>query len=324
MTNIIERIERKLGIPGLAAILAQRLAPTDLQSLLLEVYRLRLNGLQPAEVLSSYRTNRFVQPARSSPLELLKWEQVAFEKLPSEFLPLELSPVSPLGTNSVVAPVDPGWSVATIRNSEVVSDSTNVLALECSSRRKALLRADPKSSAAVHLAASHRLLRAQNYQNPKLLAHFSIFALCSAGRDQGNLGFELSALCLHIRFYLSALRAFLGAQVPLQLSITDFTTEANRSFIDNRLLAPIQEEYTGVQCAWDDTRSAGRGYYHPLCFHIHTITPTGQQLELVDGGALDWTQKYLSNAKERLIASGIASERVCSEFKTASSYGDSR
>jgi hypothetical protein len=314
MSKIVERIEQAASIPSLAAILAQRLTPTDLQSLLLEVYRLRISQLQPAQVLSSYQKNRFVQPVRISPVNLLKWEQIAFEQLPVEFLALELSPVCPLGTNSAVAPVDPSWSVATIRNSEVVSDPTNVLALECASRRKALLRADPKSSTAVHLAASQRLLRAQNYRNSKLVAHFSLFALCSAGRDQGNLSFEISALGAQIGCYLSALQAYLGGSVLLQLSISDFSPSENRALINDRLLAPIQQKYAGVECGWDERRSSGRGYYHSLCFHIHAITPTGQRLELADGGALDWTQKYLSNAKERLIASGIASERVCLEF----------
>jgi hypothetical protein len=315
MSKIVERIERELGMPGLAALLAQRLTPTDLQSLLLEVYRLRARQIQPAQVLANYQTNRFVRPARTSPLDLVRWEQIAFEHLPAEFQALELSPVCPLGTCSAVAPVDPDWSVVTIRNLEVVSDSTNVLALECSSRRKALLRADPKSSAAVHLAASHRLLRAQNYQNPNLSAHFSIYALCSAGRDPGNLGFELSALDLQMRFYLSALQAFLGAAIPLQVSLTDFGSADHRSLIDDRLLTSLRQAYAGVACGWDATRTVGQGYYPGLCFHIHAVTPAGQSLELADGGALDWTQKYLSNAKERLVASGIASERVCSLFE---------
>jgi hypothetical protein len=34
----------------------------------------------------------------------------------------------------------------------------------------------------------------------------------------------------------------------------------------------------------------------------------------VDGGAMDWTQRLLSNAKERLVISGIGSERLCSAF----------
>ena len=39
--KIVARIERKLGLPGLAARLAERLDGSDLQSLLLEVYRRR-------------------------------------------------------------------------------------------------------------------------------------------------------------------------------------------------------------------------------------------------------------------------------------------
>ena len=84
MSNIVERIEHEFGIPGLATILAQRLTPTDLQSLLLEVYHLRLIPMQPADVLSDYHNNRMVQPSRSSPLKMVKWEQIAFEHLPAE------------------------------------------------------------------------------------------------------------------------------------------------------------------------------------------------------------------------------------------------
>lgn len=316
MNKIVERIERGAGVPGLVSTLAERLTPTDLQSILLEVYRLRIGQMQPSDVLSNYQNNRFVRLSAVSPISLLKWEQVAFSKLPPDFEPLALSPVCPLGTNSVVAPVDQNWTMTTIRNSEVVSDSTNVLALEGSIRRRELLRSNPKSTDSVHLAASHRLLRTQHYQDPELVSHFSSFALCSAGRDQGNLCFEVSALGLHIRFYLRSLRAFLGSGIPLRLSITDFSSNDNKSFLDNQLLSPIRSEFDNVDCVFDDFRTSGRGYYLDLCFHIHATAPTGEWLELVDGGRVDWTQQLLSNAKERLIISGLGSERLCTEFET--------
>lgn len=164
-------------------ILAEKLSPTDLQSILLEVYRIRSSRLQPAAILSDFESNRFVKLSDLSPLSLLRWEQIAFAHLPQEFRPVVLSPVCPLGTNSVVAPVDQKWTVATVRNTEVVSDSTTVLALECAFRRRELLKANPRSSDPVRLAASHRLLRAQRYTGSKSVAHFSLFALCSAGRD---------------------------------------------------------------------------------------------------------------------------------------------
>lgn len=163
MNKIVERIEQEAGLPGLAAILAERLTPTDLQSLLLEVYRLRSSQLPPSAIMTNYETNRFVRPSAVSAIQFLKWEQVALSQLPQEFEALVLSPVCPLGTNSVVAAIDQNWAVATVRNTEVVSDSTNVLALECAVRRRELLRSNPRSTEPVHLATSHRLLRAQHF-----------------------------------------------------------------------------------------------------------------------------------------------------------------
>ena len=314
MSKIVERIEREAGVPGLVSILAERLGPTDLQSILLEVYRVRSSQRRPSAVLSDYEANRFVGPARVSPIRLLEWERVAFSALPPQFEPVALSPVCPLGTCSVVAEVDQNWAVATARNTEVVSDSTNVLALECALRRRQLLDDDPTSTDAVHLAASHRLLRAQHYDAPGLVPHFNLFGLCSAGRDLGSLQFELSTLALHIRFYLRSLRAFLGAGIPLRVSVTDLSPNARQSALEDQILSPIRTEFEQVDCVFDTQRTRGRGYYLDVCFNIHAATSSDRWLELVDGGAVNWTQKLLSNAKERLLISGIGSERVCTAF----------
>jgi hypothetical protein len=314
MSKTIERIERDIGIPGLVSLLAERMEPTYLQSILLEVYRHRARQRQPSDVLSDYETNRFVRPATLSPARLNDWERIAFSQLPVEFRLVALSPVCPLGTNSAVASVDQNWAVSTIRNTEVVSDSSNVLALECAARRRQLQREQPKSTERVHLAASHRLLRAQRYDNPALLPHFSALTLCSAGRDQGSLRFELESLSLHIRFYLGSLRAFLGASVPLRLAVSDFAPQVRQSAIMSQLIAPIQSEFGGIDGDFDSQRTSGRGYYLDLCFHIYALAPSGNWLELADGGSVDWTQRLLSNSKEQLVISGIGSERVCTKF----------
>ena len=314
MNKIVERIVQEAGVPDLLSVLAEKLSPTDLQSLLLEVYRIRSKRLQPASLLKDFQSNRFVRPSSVSPVSLLNWEQIAFSHLSAEFQPVTLSPVSPLGTNSVTANVDQNWSVTTIRNTEVVSDSTNVLALECAVQRREILRTNPQSTHVVHLAASHRLLRAQYYGDPKSLAHFSAFALCSAGKDAGNLKFELSALRLHVRFYVSTLQAYLGRDVPLRFSVTNLNAEGQVNRIEKELLSVIRSEFPEVECVFDQERTGGRGYYLDLCFHIHARSASGEFLELVDGGAVDWTQKLLSNGRERLVISGIGSERLCSEF----------
>ena len=312
MSKIVERIERELGIEGLAGLLAEQLAPTDLQSLLLEVYRRRSARRSPAEILASYKSDHFVRPSSISPERLLAWEQTAFSVLPAEFQALELSPLCPLGTSSVIAGVSQDWAVTTARNTEVVSDSTNVLALECALRRRKLLRDDPKSVAPAHLAASQRLLRAQRFHGPNQVTHFSLLALCSAGRNQGGMEFEASIFRLHIQFYLKALRKYLGEDVQLRVAVTDFSGRVEAGWMEAHLLAPFRDEK--VECNLEETRIAGKGYYPGLCFHIYAVEPSGNYLELADGGEVDWTQRLLGSAKERLVISGIAGERVCSGF----------
>ncbi|WP_162909368.1 hypothetical protein [Aggregatilinea lenta] len=312
--KMLDRIERKLGVPGLVTRLVERLTPTDMQSVLLEVYRQRAARIQPADVLSAYETNRFVRPSGVSPQTLLEWDRTAFANLPDGFEAVALSSVCPLGTSSVVGLVDQNRVVSTSRNTEVVSDSTNVLALECALRRRQLLLAEPKSKQPIHLAASHRLLRAQAYSDPRSVPHFSAFALCSAGQDRGSLQFELSTLLLHAGFFLRALRAFLGAEMPLRLAVTDFGVADREALLTTQLLSPVQERFANVDCVIDHERASGRNYYVDLCFHVYAMLASGEALELVDGGVVDWTQRLLSNAKERCVISAIGSERLCMEF----------
>ena len=93
----------------------------------------------------------------SSPVDLRT--SVAYDALALDaaegYEGLLLSPVTPLGSTSVLAPTSQDRTLSTIRASEVVSDPTNVLALE-SGRR---LLADP--SAHVRLCTTHQVLRMQ-------------------------------------------------------------------------------------------------------------------------------------------------------------------
>jgi hypothetical protein len=310
--EILGRIERETGVADLAALLAERVEPADLHSLLLEVYRRRAARRGPAAVLSDFESNRFVRPASTDPGDLLRWDQVAFASLPEEFEPIELSPVCPLGTNSVIATVSQNKSLATIRNVEVVSDATNVLALECALRRRALLRQEPKAPTPVHLAASHRLLRTQAYEDPHLQQHFRLFMLCSAGRDIGGGRFQIEALLEHVRFFLRAARSFGGPGLSLRVSVTDLASDSSQGGFGSRVVAALEDQLPDVDFRIDPSRQTGRGYYSEICFHVHAILPSGRSLELADGGAVDWTQKLLSNAKERLVISGISGERLCS------------
>jgi hypothetical protein len=317
---IIERIEREAGVPDLANILANRLAPTDLQSLLLEVYGRRAKKREPKALLEDHVSNRFTRPSASNPRRLLEWDRIAFSLLPKVFQPIELSPVCPLGTVSALSPISQDWTVSTIRNTEVVADSTNVLAIDCAVRRREGKNFPSGKAASVHLAASHRLLRGQKFGvSPGTRQHFRAFTLCSAGRDPGNLRFETETVGLHIGFYIAALRKFLGTKPDFRIAISDFASNVARPMVRSEVVEKLQSAHKKVRIGIDQDRKQGRGYYGQLCFKIFATPPKGREHELVDGGDVNWTQKLLNNAKERLIISGCGSERLCELFDRSAS-----
>lgn len=295
MSGIIERIERESGVAGLAEILAERLNPSDLQSLLIEVTRRRAMKRSPAELLKDFATSRFFGVARPDRAALLAWEQLTLSLAQGRFEPVELSPVTPLGACSVVARVDQDWSIGTTRRGEVVSDPTNVLALEAARLRQA-------GGDDVHLATSHRVVRPQNYGNGKMLAHFRLFALVSGGRDRGGYGFEAEALGRQVGTLLAAFGQFLAPGTALRLGYTR-TSAPN---VDARL-----EALRGVAEANDAElfeevgREAAGGYYAGFCFHIFA-----GDMQLADGGAVDWGAKLTGNGKERMVISGCGVERL--------------
>jgi hypothetical protein len=303
--DLLRRIERELGIPDVAERLATRIQQADLHSLLLQVFERRAGQRTPADVLADYASNRFARPSAADPRALARFDVAAFAALPAGFEPLELSPVAPLGTASVLATVHQNKVLASIRSLEVLSDATNVLALECALRRKALLRADPRSAEPVHLAASHRHLRASALADPTHFAHFDLFTLCSAGRDSRDVRFHPSALATHLGFYARLAREQLGPGFAVRIALTDLGSTEPREL--------WRSEHPGVEVVFDQSRASGRGYYGEICFKIHARLEAGggEWLELGDGGSVDWAAKLLSNAKERLFISGISSERIC-------------
>jgi RimJ/RimL family protein N-acetyltransferase len=311
--GLLARIEREAGVPDLKQILSS-MPPTDLQSLLLEVYKSRAARRRPADLLEEFQNNRFVRTGTVTPVVLARWESLAITLLPNSFHAVELSPCCPLGASSVIASVTQDWAVPSARNVEIVSDLTNVLALESAVRRRKLLASNPKSTEVVNLAARHRVLRPQQFSGPNSFAHFSLFGLTSAGRDLGSRRFEMDALAAHLRFYIRILRSFLGAQRRLTVALTDFREIDVKPELERTLLEPLRQETSNLSCVFNDQRPSGRAYYRDLCFKIHIEDSNGEQLEVGDGGCVDWSQKLLSNSKERMIISAIGSERVCSIF----------
>jgi hypothetical protein len=300
-------VERQAGIPDLVDILSERIPPTDLQSLLMEVYRRRAAQTSPAGLLDRYAENRFTRPSLLDPASVAAIEHRAWSLLPDGYQALELSPICPLGTSAVVATVDQNKVVSTVRNTEVVSDSSNVLALEGALRRRSLGR-DPRSRfEPVRLAASQRQVRAQAFGGPGEWAHFRILALVAAGRDAGTLAFEEKEL----RSQIGYLIALIGATRPewqVEVALTDLA--GHTQLLQERVLDPMAARFPDAVFRMDPSREAGRGYYVDACYKVFAVTTSLQRRELGDGGCTTWTRQLLSDDKERLVIAGLGLERL--------------
>jgi hypothetical protein len=200
---IIARISARLGSDNIIDRLAS--IPTkDLNSLMIFLYEQRAGSLSVTDILKQSSESRFVKPADIPQRVLVFFDQLAYDLLPSEFEGIELSPLAPLGINSVLAGTDQKNVMAAIRNVEVVADPTTSLALECSKRRRELLKLGLGREVDVKLATSIRNVRVQIFTDiPGFKAHFRIFALATAGEEEHDSSFSISALGEHLWYYLS-------------------------------------------------------------------------------------------------------------------------
>src|SRR3954465_14463714 len=168
--------------------LAEGLPASEVWSLLLGVVARRGERRPPPELLRQWEQDRFVQPAfiDQRTLNALDGHLLAAAE---GFEASELSPLAPLGACSAVGLASQNKTVSTVRGTEVVSDPTNGMALECARR----LRRDPGQ--VVRLATCHRCVRAQEIpKRPGHAAHFRLFCLATAGRERRDHAFVVEAL----------------------------------------------------------------------------------------------------------------------------------
>jgi hypothetical protein len=152
------------------------------------------------------------------------------------------------------------------------------------------------------------------FSGPASFAHFRILALCAAGRDEGSFNFESSRLLEQLDYYLSLLRQLAAAGSPFvrfRVAVTELADGRLVKDLENRVLAPLCARFPEASCHLDPSRASGRGYYQDLCFKIHAANREGSEIEIGDGGMTDWTQKLISDRKERLLISGLGVDRLC-------------
>ncbi len=213
---------------------AEGFRPKDVQSALLALFDNMSGELQPADVFKAYAENRFVTPALIGQREMLKLDTLIYEAVPPFFDGVALSPVGPFGTNTVLTNLDQKNILTTVRGLETVGAVTPMLALESAKRRKKL-----KQDEVVHLASSHRNIRAQVFSSNKDTAavgftpHFQLFALASAGFAEDGLAFSAVQTDLHLR---TLLRFYQMANESGRYAIKNITVDISDLLIAESLI----------------------------------------------------------------------------------------
>jgi hypothetical protein len=298
MTEPADRAWRKVRASSDPQQALERgLSPADLRSLLMAVSQRRAESVTPARLLARWESDRHVRTAGCDPRRVSKVEARLWHLLPDEFAGADLSPVTPLGTSSALGPVSQHKVISTTRDTEVVSDPTNVLALEAAVRRRS-------APATVHLAACHRVLRGQPFNAPGMYQHFRLFALVSSARDRGSALTDSALLTAQVRFWAQALGDLLPGH-RIRISYTTFSFAPLAERIRDTVMPALSPLPANVTVDEDPARERARGYYERGAIQISV-----DDGEVGDGGFTSWTARLLSDAKERCLISCVATERL--------------
>ncbi len=136
------------------------------------------------------------------------------------------------------------------------------------------------------------------------------------------LGISKDELAAQVRAHNHAAEKLLeGRTLPLPHHVDDprglgdHPSLARLSRAHESIVTPLAVEFPRVRFRYDLWRLEGATYYRVLCFRLNVVDPEGFELPLGDGGFTDWTQRLLSDNKERLLASGIANELACKRYR---------
>jgi hypothetical protein len=304
--NIAKKIEHRLGASKLIELLSEKLSGSALSSLLMEVFARKTAKLTPPQLLKLYETNRFVHPALTPTLSLLEYSLRSLQTFRQHgFQPLELSPVTQLGACSVVATVDQGKVLSALRNCEVLADATNALALYSSYLKKHTFWKPTTAVDQLKFSTVERHVRTPPVRIKGHTAHFKIACLTSSGKDIGNFDFEKQAIADHMLALEEVLRkVFLIEKLYFKIQPRDGYAK------ESRLITEIMNFLHSTHAHLDirfDAKSKNNNYYQGFQFKT-VILSKDREIEIADGGLVDWTQQLLGNSKERFLISGLGLE----------------
>jgi predicted acetyltransferase len=295
------KILSRVGSPGLLSDLGARLSMSEINSLLLEVFRIKTRLMKPAELLRHYEINRFVKPSELNPVLVYRFSADLLEMAEKRsYRPLELSPVTVLGSCSTVAQVDQNKVLSALRGTEVISDATNALALHICALKN---RENIKRTERLRCCAVHRHIRTQHFQGKNQLSHFILYGMVISGADEGNCKFEKEALWETFGFY----HDYLSGQHYLRNPRFIIWPRNGENTFTNAIIQFLRQG-----SSWDirkEDAPSENNYYQGLQFKIKASFEN-TEYEIGDGGFVDWPKKILQNNKERMLISGIGLERL--------------
>lgn len=290
----------------LVELLCERKSGTELNTLLLEVFRRRNANRSPAELLRSYKENRFVKPAAVDPIALKQLELDLLRIAQSyDYTPIQMSPAASLGSCSIVASADQNKVVSALRGTEIVADVTNSIALHIADGIKSgNLR---NRSDLVRYASTHRHVRAQKFPNfPGMLPHFSLFAMVTSGKDNGSYEFEKQSIWEHVAVYRHIFQTLFQSEIEIKANARGGYTDSEG--LMDRIVRHIGEQAPDMEVITNKAFS-DNAYYKGLQFTVK-VTIRGREHMIGDGGFVDWTQQLLGNKKERMLISAIGLDRL--------------
>ncbi|MFH1048569.1 MAG: hypothetical protein V1732_02805 [Patescibacteria group bacterium] len=202
--KMLQRICRELQAPNLIEIL-EKTPMRLLQPILMHAWKKRVTNKKTTDLLAEYESKLEFYGVSSIPQkQLIDFVQICHDSIPANFDIVQTSPITPVGLNSLLSKISQNNTLPTIRKSEVVSDITTQLALECAYRRK-----KSHSGETVNLCSSGRVLRLQPFdKNKGYMQHFNLFALCSGGTNSVKKGgFAVPWIQSHISILLDILKS---------------------------------------------------------------------------------------------------------------------
>lgn len=282
--------------------------PSETTPALLALARRQAARRRPADLLAQWERDLYVAPSALDGRTMHALDGIGLAAA-EEYEALVLSPVAPLGSCSAIAPTSQDRTLSANRGTEVVSDPTNVLALECARR----LRTAPKATQ--RLCTIHQVTRCQPFPPGKgFTRHFRMLAMVEAGPARGEDEFEVEAFGRAIETFVRVCErgAALGYRVPGRELL--MKTGAGHDVLGERVAARLGEMGFSIQ-----REPLESPYYEGLRVLFNVRTAEGELVPVGDVGRFDWVARLTTNRRMRMVAAGFGLQLLPLRFR-----GDAR